>query len=129
MGETAWLELRLDRAGLDDEAVDELTRSLRRSIEEADLAGAKVDRVAADLPAGARGDAFTLGALALAVAPVFVEQVLQLIRDWSARPGAKPVKVAVRVGDREISAEYDASRMTAEEVRAVADELRAALKA
>jgi hypothetical protein len=56
-------------------------------------------------------------------------QALQLVRDWSARPGAKPVKVAVRVGDREISAEYDASRMTAEEVRAVADELRAALKA
>jgi hypothetical protein len=129
MSETARLELRLDRAGLDDEAVDELTRSLRRSIEEADLAGARVDRVAGDLPAGARGDAFTLGALALAVAPALVEQVIQLIRDWSARPGAKPVKVAVRVGDREISAEYDASRMTAEEIQGVADKLRAALKA
>ena len=129
MGETARLELRLDRAGLDDEDVDELTRSLRHSIEEADFAGTKVDRVAGDLPAGARGDAFTLGALALAVAPVLVEQVLQLVRDWSARPGAKPVKVAVRIGDREISAEYDASRMTVEEVQAVADKLRLALEA
>ena len=128
MSETARLELRLDRAGLGDEAVDELTRSLRRSIEEADLADTKVDRVTGDLPAGARGDAFTLGALALAVAPVLVEQVLQLIRDWSARPGAKPVKVSVRVGDREVSSEYDAARMTAEEVQAIADQLRASLK-
>ncbi len=128
MGETARLELRLDRAGLDDEAVDELTRSLRRSIEEADLAGARVERVTADRPTGAKGDAFTLGALALAVAPVLVEQVIQPIRDWSARPGAKPVKVAVRVGDREVSAEYDASLMTVEEIRAVVDKLRAAVK-
>jgi hypothetical protein len=128
-GEAARLELRLDRADLDDEAADRLTRSLGRAIEEADLAGVRVDRVADDLPAGARGDAFTLGALALAVAPVLVEQVIQLVRDWSTRPNAKPVKVVVKAGDREISVEYDAARMTVEEIRALADKLRAGLEA
>ncbi len=127
VGETAWLRLRLDRAGLDDEELDRLTRSLRRTIEEADLADSKVERVAGDLPAGARGDPFTLGALAVAVAPVVVEQLIQTVREWCARVGTKPVKVAVRVGDREVSAEYDAARMTAEEVEAVARTLRSTL--
>jgi hypothetical protein len=126
-GETAWLDLRLDRAGIDDEKLDQLTRSLRRTIEEADLEGARVERVAGDLPAGARGDAVTLGALAVAVAPVLVDQLIQIIRGWCARAGTKPVKVAVRVGDREVSAEYDAARMTAEEVEAVARTLRSTL--
>lgn len=127
IGDSARLELRLDQAGLDDETTDRLTRSLRRAVEEAGLPGVEIDRTAGGAPAGARGDALTLGTLALAVAPVLVEQVIQLVREWAARPGAKPVKVAVRVGDREISAEYDASRMTAEEVRALADKLRAGL--
>lgn len=126
--ESVRLELRLDRGGLDDESVDRLMRSLRRAIDEAELASVRVERPTGEAPAGSRGDAFTLGALALAVAPVLIEQVLQLLREWSARPGAAPVKISVPVGDREISGEYDSSRMTAEEVRRIAEMLRAALK-
>jgi hypothetical protein len=126
-GETAWLDLRLDRAGIDDEELDRLTRSLRRTIEEADLEGARVEHLAGHLPAGARGDPVTLGAFTVAVAPVVVEQLIQVVREWCSRAGTKPVKVAVRVGDREVSAEYDAARMTTAEVETVARTLRSTL--
>lgn len=123
----AALLLSLDRAGVDDERLDELVRSLRGAIEEAELDGVRSLPTDGSVPAGARGDAFTLGALALAVAPVLVEQIIGIVGDWSNRPNARPVKVSVRIGDREISGEYDAATMTASEIAAVAGELRRAI--
>ena len=119
------LELAIDPSGLDDEATDGAARSLRRAIDEADLDGVRAEPVRGEAPSGAKGDAFTVGALALAVAPVLVEQVLQLVREWCTRPGAQPVKVHVKVGDREISGEFDASTMTPAKISAIAKKLRA----
>jgi hypothetical protein len=125
MGETARLEMHLDyEVASNDEAVNQLTRSPRRLIREADLAGVKIDRLSRDLPAGARDGVFELGALALVSAPALVEQTIQPARDRFARLGTKSVKAAVRISGREVSAEHDASWMTVREPRAIAGELR-----
>jgi hypothetical protein len=120
------LVLRLERAGLGDESVERLARSLSNAIGQGNLPTARITQLPDPSADGARGDAFTLGALVLAVGPVFVEQAIGIIRDWCGRPGAKPVKITVKVQDREITSEYDASRITPDEITTLVKALRAA---
>ncbi|TVR82716.1 MAG: hypothetical protein EA405_05850 [Rhodospirillales bacterium] len=91
---------------------------------------ARVQAATAPAPTGAKaGEAMLLGALIVALAPVAVEGLLNLIRDILSRPGAPPVKVAVELAGRGTVAIEIPSGASPAEVQALAHRLLDTLKA
>src|SRR4051794_29676822 len=126
-GKAPYLALRLERTGLDGDSLAQLTRSLQRAIDNGNLPTEAFEQSEGESTPGAKGDPFTLGVLALAVAPAIVEQVIGIVRDWGNRPGAKPVKVSVKEADNELTIEYDASKMTVQEIQKIITTLNSVL--
>lgn len=120
------LNVRIDGGGLDDAQLADLTRSLRREIDRSGLSKIAEAPDPSAPSTGAKGDALTFGVLLIEFGPVVIEQVLTLFREWVGRPGARPIKITVREGDREISAEFDAASTNVDEVRRIAEQLRPA---
>jgi hypothetical protein len=115
--------------GDDPELLADLARDLAGAIETGCDGPVDVAPAAGRLPAGARGaEALAIGALLAAVAPVAVEQLLGLLRDWAARPGARPVRISLERGDRRLEAEFDASQTPVEEVVAAVRRLEEGLE-
>jgi hypothetical protein len=86
------LVISVDEAGSDAEQLDTLTTYLQRDLRE--LGVDSIERsTAGAAPEGAKGDPFTLGALALVVAPVLLPQLLEFLQAFSLRGEQRVVKI------------------------------------
>ncbi|MFQ6102410.1 MAG: hypothetical protein ACE5OS_14455 [Anaerolineae bacterium] len=91
------LHLTVAEEDADPERLDGLTRRLLRDLRE--LGAESVERASGGvLPEGAKGDAFTLGALALAVVPAFLPKLIDFLQAWSLRGESRRVKIKTPAG-------------------------------
>lgn len=96
------LVLILDRDGISDRRLDDMTIQLKSELEQ--IRPASVDRVRVDEnPNGTMaGEAFTLGAIALAVLPVTIPALIQFLHDWKLRNANRTITIRRKIGDEEI---------------------------
>ncbi|MFI7601559.1 hypothetical protein [Actinoplanes sp. NPDC049681] len=112
--ETVTLDVRVLGAGLEPERVQESARDLRTAILTTDVDDAK-PAPAGPAPAGAKsGDALSVGALVVTLAPSIVEALMGVVASWLSR----------QPGDIEI--EIEGHRLKGHVTRAQRDELVAA---
>ena len=91
------LVISIEEAESDAERLDTLTTYLQRDLRE--LGVDSVERpTAGATPEGAKGDPFTLGALALVVVPVLLPQLLEFLQAWSLRGEQRRVKIKLPDG-------------------------------
>jgi hypothetical protein len=117
MAEHIQLTLVVGQPDADPDELDQTTRRLR-----AELRDLSVDSVspatAGELPAGAKGgDAVTLGALAISLAPVVVPALIEFLKNWMARKEGRTVVIRRKRGsvstEIEIKAPLDPSEISA----------------
>jgi hypothetical protein len=78
------LHMTVAEEDADPERLDELTGRLLRDLRE--LGAESVERPSGGVtPEGAKGDAFTLGALALVAVPAFLPKLVEFLQAWSLR--------------------------------------------
>ena len=112
----------------DEEQLDVTARSLRAelvelpAVHEARLATARDAGIERNLDGTRTAELITLGALALAVLPAAVPEVIGFLKEWLLRPGHRPLKI--RVPGLEV--EYDPRDMTPDEVTSLVAQLQAA---
>ena len=91
------LYLTITEADADAESLDELTGRLLRDLRE--LGAESVERPSgAVVPEGAKGDAFTLGALALAAVPAFLPKLVEFLQAWALRGESRTVRIKTPAG-------------------------------
>lgn len=91
------LDLIISETGADAEQIDELTVYLMRDLR--DLGLESVERIAGKaVPEGAKGDPFTLGALALVALPAILPKLVEFLQAWSLRGGSRQVKIKTPAG-------------------------------
>jgi hypothetical protein len=91
------LDLTVTEAGADAERLDELTSRLLRDLRE--LGAESVERPSGGaVPEGAKGDPFTLGALALVAVPAFLPKLVEFLQAWSLRGEDRKVRVKTPAG-------------------------------
>lgn len=89
--------LTVTEADADDERLDELTRRLMRDLR--DLGAESIERPSGEAaPEGAKGDPFTLGALALVAAPAFLPKLVEFLQAWSLRGESRKIKIKTPAG-------------------------------
>lgn len=108
------IELSLDNG--DSDELDELTRQLRREIEELNIDS--VEQVSAGAaPEGTKAlDYSAIGQMAVTLAPVIVPPLFDLLKSWVDRKPSTPVKVKVKVGRRTAQIEYDPTKTSAKDL-------------
>ncbi|MGH7513766.1 MAG: hypothetical protein ACREOQ_12670 [Gemmatimonadales bacterium] len=94
-----------------------MTRRLLRELREA-FPEVTTDLVTSrSAPAGAKPvDVVTIGALALAVLPAAVPQLLAFLKDWVLRGHGRTVKIRVQQGKRTVDVEYDPTTISPDEL-------------
>jgi hypothetical protein len=86
------LTLQVGQSDADPEDLDRATRRLRTELQELPIESASL--VAGETPAGAKsGDAITLGALAVSLAPVVVPAFVDFLKSWMARKEGRTIIV------------------------------------
>ena len=91
------LQLAVTEAEADAERLDQLTRRLMRGLR--DLGVESVERPPGEAPPeDAKGDPFTLGALALALVPALLPELVEFLRDWARRDEGRTVKIKTPAG-------------------------------
>jgi hypothetical protein len=91
------LDLTITEADADPEQLDELTVRLMCDLR--DLGVESVERPTGKAaPEGAKGDPFTLGALALVAAPAILPKLVEFLQAWSLRSESRKVKVKTPAG-------------------------------
>jgi len=91
------LNLAVTEEDADPERLDELTGRLLRDLRE--LGAESVERASGGaVPEGAKGDPFTLGALALVVVPTFLPKLVEFLQAWSLRGESRKVKIKTPAG-------------------------------
>jgi hypothetical protein len=91
------LHLTITEADADPERLDDLTGRLLRDLRE--LGAESVERPSGGaVPAGAKGDAFTLGALALVAVPAFLPKLVEFLQAWSLPGESRRVKIKTPTG-------------------------------
>jgi len=89
------LHLTVIEEDADPERLDELTGRLLRDLRE--LGAESVERPSGGVtPEGTKGDAFTLGALALVAVPVFLPKLIDFLQAWSLRGESQGRRVKIK---------------------------------
>jgi hypothetical protein len=92
MADNIELTLQVGQDDADPDDVDRDTRRLRAELQELPIESASL--VAAKTPAGAKaGDAVTLGALVVSLAPVVVPALVEFLKSWMARKEGRTIVV------------------------------------
>jgi len=86
------LYLTVIEAHADAERLDELTGRLLRDLREFGAESVEQSSGGA-VPEGAKGDSFTLGALALVAVPAFLLKLVKFLQAWSLRGQSSKVKI------------------------------------
>ena len=120
LGSELELTLFIEEADSDAERLDTLTTYLQRDLRE--LGADSVERlVAGVVPEGAKGDPFTLGALALVVVSDLLPQLLEFLQAWSLRGEQRVVRIKTPDG---LEVEFTPQdRMSGEQIAALAKQL------
>ncbi|MGW8251241.1 MAG: effector-associated constant component EACC1 [Anaerolineales bacterium] len=102
------------------ERIDLLTIQLRRDLLE--MGVEQANRPAGKAPAkGSKGDAFTIGALALAAAPAMLPNLISFLQSWALRGENRKVKIKTPEGlEIEFTPE---KKLSDEELVALVDKL------
>ena len=91
------LYLTITEADADAERLDELAGRLLRDLR--DLGAESVERPSGEaVPEGAKGDAFTLGALTLAAVPAFLPKLVEFLQAWALRGENRTVRIKTPAG-------------------------------
>jgi hypothetical protein len=91
------LDLTVTEADADAEWLERLTGHLMRDLRE--LGAESVERASGGpAPEGAKGDAFTTGALALVAVPAFLPKLVDFLQAWSLRGESRTVKIKTPTG-------------------------------
>ena len=91
------LYLTITEADADAERLDELAGRLLRDLRE--LGAESVERPSGEaVPEGAKGDAFTLGALTLAAVPAFLPKLVEFLQAWALRGENRTVRIKTPAG-------------------------------
>lgn len=115
--------------GLDESELEERQRFLQRELADLPIVEwVERPRGGSAEPGTKAGEALALGALVVAVAPVVLPVLIEFLKEWSLRPGNRPLKVKVARGDRSTEVEYDPRTLTAEEVKALVATLQTGLQ-
>ena len=89
------LHLTVTEEDADPERLDELTGRLLRDLRE--LGAESVERPSGGVtPEGAKGDTFTLGALALVAVPAFLPRLVEFLQAWSLRGESQGRRVKIK---------------------------------
>ena len=89
------LHLNVTEEDADPERLDELTGRLLRDLRE--LGAESVERPSGGVtPEGAKGDAFTLGALAMVAVPAFLPKLVEFLQAWSLRGESQGRRVKIK---------------------------------
>lgn len=110
-----------------DDDVEARARQLRSELDDAAI-GETTSAPASAAPHGSKSaHAFTIGAFALAVAPVAIPKLVELLQGWLLRDRRRPIKIKAQVGDRIIELEYSADSVAGQDLKALARDLATAL--
>jgi hypothetical protein len=91
------LDLLITDKEADAEQLDDLTVRLMRDLRE--LGAESVERLAGEeVPEGAKGDSFTIGALALVAVPAVLPSLVNFLQAWSLRGDSRRVKIKTASG-------------------------------
>ena len=83
----------------DREELDRATRSLRAELQELPIDSVSLERTG-DVPAGAKaGDAITLGALTLSLAPIVLPALIDFLKGWMSRKEGRTIVIRKKTGD------------------------------
>lgn len=112
----------------DSEKSEDLKNNLKRQlIEYEDVNILKFESEV--LPDGAMpADAFTIGAIALAVLPTLLPTIINAIKDIKLKNRGTSINIKVKNGDREIQLEIPADSISMDEVTALTDSYLEKLK-
>lgn len=112
--------------GEDD--LDLLTRQLRSELNQ--MSVESVDLIQEGrVPLGAKSaEAITAGALAIAVLPPFIPQLVTFLQSWVMRAENRRVTIKSQIGDRSIELEYAPKSMSQDELVNLVNTLTNALK-
>lgn len=119
--------------GIDDASLDDLSRSLRRELEDLSFATDVDQGVGADQretmpPKGAKGELFALGALLMAVLPAALPEAIAFLKEWALRPGNHHVKIKVATRYSSTEVEFDPRTVSKDEVMRLATEMKAQIR-
>jgi len=114
------LYLTITEAEADAERLEELAGRLLRDLRE--LGAESVERPSGEaVPEGAKGEAFTLGALALVAVPAFLPKLVEFLQAWALRGENRTVKIKTPAG---LEVEFTPEkRMSEAEVLALVEKL------
>ena len=121
------LQLKLSEDFEPDEW-DYLTRQLQNEIQELNVESVELVK-GGQIPSGAKtGEAVSMGALAIAVLPAFIPQVVTFLQSWVMRAESRRITVKSQIGDRSIELEYAPKSMSQEDLLKLVDTLTNAMK-
>ena len=83
------IEVSESNAAIED--VDEMTRQLLSELREMDVESAELTE-GGIAPIGSKGDAITIGSIAVAILPAFLPNVVSFVQDWVKRGRGRTVK-------------------------------------
>jgi hypothetical protein len=115
---------------IDEADLQEMTITLQRELEDLPqvIRIEQASGAPAELPAHRKsGTALTLGALIMAVLPTLAPKVLEFLKDWTLRPGARPLKIKVQRGADSIEVEFDPLTSSSHDVTRITNELQTLL--
>lgn len=126
--QVANLTLHLDLgAEANAEELDQVTRHLLNELRDLDLES--VARVrGGPTPAGTKaGEAFTMGALAIAVLPNVIPKLVEYLQAWTLRNSNRTLKIKTQHGDHAVEVEFDPKTISSDEVTDLVEKLNQTL--
>jgi hypothetical protein len=87
----------------------------------AELAGANVESaelVTTEAPEGTRSmGAVTVGALAIAVLPVFIEKLVEFLIEWSKRDDRRAITIKTQIAGESVEVSFNPGMTSVEDIR------------
>lgn len=101
------LRVSLVAPGASPDDLDQLTRRLSRELRDLAQTVSPIRSAVTEEGTKSAGDVFTIGALAIAVAPPVVLSLVELLKLWVSRQQRAEVKVTLKAGDAEVEIRGD----------------------
>jgi hypothetical protein len=109
----------------DDDAIAQATQQLRTNLMNLD----GIEAVERPSPStgedlgGAKGDALTLGALILAVAPGAVSATIDTLKEWLVRKSDETIRLKLQRGEQLVELEYNPATTSVDEIKTLVSAL------
>jgi hypothetical protein len=114
------LEIRSANANASE--IEQLKYSLASEIREVSGIVSVTDLWKESSFSGAKGDAVTIGALALAILPLVIPKLVELLQTWVNRGQGRSVKIKVQANQRSVEIEFSPKDISSSDIkRLVAD--------